>query len=467
LTMGGMPKEVAQCIFAKVDADKSGEVEEAEFKSADHEKIFEECTKPSFAQAVAECDAGAKDGKISEAEAVACLAKQGLSPEIAKCIFAKVDTSGDGQVVEEEFNKFNMADAGSCFAGPPPPPPQAKGLMTRLGGGMPSWETVVGGCDTGAKDGKLSKAEAVACLTMGGMPKEVAQCIFAKVDADKSGEVDEAEFKGADHETIFEECSKPSFAQAVAECDKGAKDGKISEAEAVACLAKQGLSPEVAKCIFGKVDADKSGKVEEEEFNKFKMADAGSCFAGGPPAPPPPQAKGLKTRLGKGAPAPPAPPTWEQAVGGCDAGEKDGKLSKDEAVACLIVGGLPKFVAECIFDKVDADESGKVDEAEFKAADHEKVFEECSNKPAWETAVEECDTGDKDGKISEAEATVCLAKQGLSPESAKCIFDKVDSDKSGKVNETEFKAFKSEDAAACFPKPDGPPPKAEAPPPAK
>ncbi|KAJ1489790.1 hypothetical protein T484DRAFT_1779070 [Baffinella frigidus] len=70
-----------------------------------------------------------------------------------------------------------------------------------------------------------------------------------------------------------------------------ATDGKISEAEAVACLAKQGLSPEVAKCIFGKVDADKSGKVEEEEFNKFKMADAGSCFAGGPPAPPPPQAK--------------------------------------------------------------------------------------------------------------------------------------------------------------------------------
>ena len=98
-------------------------------------------------------------------------------------------------------------------------------------------------------------------------------------------------------------------------------------------------------------------------------------------------------------------------------------------------GGTEKE-ANAEFDQLDTDKDGKLTKEEFRMA-----FPELRRRAAADATFAEIDT-DGDGFLSRAEVIAFQTKQGSTEERANELFDKLDTNKDGKVSKEELrKAF--------------------------
>ena len=144
------------------------------------------------------------------------------------------------------------------------------------------------------RDGKLSWHECLAFFAKSGVSHADATRIFAKVDFDKNGVLDKAEFRRL-HKFIKQEWllapypreSKTGGSEAVSlfnSLDTN-NDGMLSWTEVMAYFESRGVTAAKAKDIFDAFDKDKNGSLDLAEFRKlYKRLQQGWHLGGYPRA---------------------------------------------------------------------------------------------------------------------------------------------------------------------------------------
>ena len=121
----------------------------------------------------------------------------------------------------------------------------------------------------------------------------------------------------------------------------------------------------------------------------------------------------------------------------CDKGEKDGQLTKAEAIGC----GCPAKMADEIFgeDGADVNGDGKLSKAEIEGLIKEmmKRGPPALAQNSIDDFIRHCDKGDKDGELTKKEVIAC----GVSKDTVDQAWPHVDTNGNGKVSKAELEAF--------------------------
>jgi Ca2+-binding EF-hand superfamily protein len=127
---------------------------------------------------------------------------------------------------------------------------------------------------------------------------------------------------------------------------------------------------------------------------------------------------------------------WQNLLKKADK-DGDGKISKEEFKAMTPQGG-PGPGADDLFNKIDANDDGLIDESENAAAVG-KMHHRRRHSPADPLKVFQDADKDGDGKISKADFQAALP-QGTDSATANKVFDSMDTNQDGIVDASEYAA---------------------------
>lgn len=271
-------------------------------------------------------------------------------------------------------------------------------------------------------DGRLDEGEWKTLCKDLAIPRLDCALLFKQVDGNKNEAISESEWIEALGVTLPElvKMSNDKHRNAKAAWPIADKDGngQLTPEEFEAFCKDLKITPEQAKSLFPKIDADNKDGISEEEFINVFGVDVPE----------------LKRRARKKY-GPPNDSFKAMDKNG------DGKLQPKEFEEGCKAMDIPPEQAAKLFPQIDKDQSGDIDLEEWGEAmgmnkdDLRHAIFDKLGKP--EDALKKMDT-DGDGVVSPEEMKEGLKAAGLTPEEAEAMMKEMDTDGDGKLSPEEF-----------------------------
>jgi Ca2+-binding EF-hand superfamily protein len=247
------------------------------------------------------------------------------------------------------------------------------------------------------KDGQIDGDEWKAMCEALSIPRLECENLKSLMDTSKSGTIDNKEWQtglGTSlPELVAYNSNKHGNAQTGWKAADKNGDGKLTPEEWDAFCVGLGELPGIAKPVFGKVDSDGDGSINEEEFRNAFGVDV--------------------PELRRRARAKYGPPS--KSFPAID-GSKDGLMQPPEFMAAAKAMNIPEDRAEQLMAEIDTNADGVIDPQEWDDAmsmSGKEVKQEV-NKALGPDAMNKLDA-DGDGKVGADEIKKGLEKAGLSP----------------------------------------------------
>ena len=359
------------------------------------------------------------DGVISQQDLANAVTSNGGTTQQADALFAALDTAGNGNLTESEFQsgvQQIVADAQAAVAQQVSPPDSSASLSSLF-------QQLTGG------SGSLTQSELEQAFTSQGGTTAQADALYAQLDPNNTGSVSESQFVSGIQQLMAPPAGGgPGGTAALSGLfdQLTGGSGDLTKSELEQAFTADGATAAQADTLYTELDPNNTGSVSESQF-----------------------VSGIQQLMAQQQP--PAPPAGGPGAGGGESlstlfGQLtggSGTLTKNELEQAFTSLGGTTAQADALYAQLDPNDTGSVSESQFVSGMQQVMTQEVSASttgaadPAGLSALFDQITGGS-GSLTKSELEQSFTSAGGTTAQADALYAQLDPNDTGSVSKSQF-----------------------------